>query len=61
MIDFAIEWQENADDRDFNDCQKDIIDSDGWFDWFVKDRKSLGKLKSRKLIHRRPVSGGTWA
>ncbi|MDD5596723.1 MAG: DUF4974 domain-containing protein [Victivallaceae bacterium] len=59
VVDSAIDWLENADWGYFDDCRKDIIDKNGWFDWFVKDQKSLGKIKSRKLIHRRYISGGT--
>ncbi|MFA6715001.1 MAG: hypothetical protein WCS27_06470, partial [Victivallaceae bacterium] len=58
-VDSAIDWLENADDGDFDDCRKAVINSNGWFDWFVKDRESLGKLKSRKLLCRQSVSGGT--
>ncbi len=59
VIDSSITWLENADDGDFDICRKDIVDKDGWFDWFIKDRKSLEKIKSRKLLTRSELPGGT--
>ena len=57
VIDSAVKWLENADDGDFGECRKDIVDKDGWFDWFVKDRKSLKDLKQRNLLSRSALSG----
>ncbi|MDD5596722.1 MAG: hypothetical protein PHV82_02180 [Victivallaceae bacterium] len=56
-VDSAVVWLENADKGDFDDCRKDIIDKNGWFDWFVKDRKSLGTIKARNLSSRRELPG----
>ncbi len=54
-IDSAIAWLENADRQDFDACRKNIVDSNGWFDWFVPDRKSLGTVKSRNLAVRQEL------
>lgn len=56
-IDSAIAWLENADRGNFDMCRKSAVDHDGWFDWFVKDRKSLGKIKERSLISRQELPG----
>ena len=56
-IDSTIAWLENADAGKFDVCKKDIVDKDGWFDWFQKDRSSLEKLKSRTLIQRQSIPG----
>ena len=54
-IDSTVSWLENADRQDFDVCRKNSVDSDGWFDWFMKDRKSLGKVKSRNLTVRQEL------
>ena len=56
-IDSAVAWLENADRGNFDVCRKSIVDRDGWFDWFVKDRESLGTIKARSLVSRREVPG----
>ena len=56
-IDSAVSWLENADRQDFDACRKNIVVSNGWFDWFVLDRKSLGKVKSRTLASRNELPG----
>ncbi|MFA6101037.1 MAG: hypothetical protein WCV67_04730 [Victivallaceae bacterium] len=56
-IDAAAGWLENADRQDFDVCRKSAVDSYGWFDWFVLDRKSLGKVKYRALVSRQDLSG----
>jgi hypothetical protein len=58
-IDSAIAWLENADSRKFDSCRKNIVDTNDWFDWFVKDRKSLGDVKSRALSVRQDSPGAT--
>ena len=54
-IDSAVAWLENADRQDFDACRKNIVDSNGWFDWYVQDRKSLGSVKSRSLAVRKEL------
>lgn len=54
-IDAAVDWLENADRDKFDKCRKDITEGDGWFDWFVKDRQSLGKVKSRIFVSRQEL------
>ena len=58
-IDSAVNWLENADRQDFEVCRKNSVDSDGWFDWFVTDRKSLGNVKSRSLAVRQELADAT--
>jgi hypothetical protein len=47
--DSAVDWLESADREKFDACRKDIADGDGWFNLYMRDRKSLGKIKSRGL------------
>ncbi|MFA6717312.1 MAG: hypothetical protein WCS27_18170 [Victivallaceae bacterium] len=56
-IDSAVAWLQNADRGNFDVCRKNIVDHDGWFDWFVKDRESLGTIKARNLNARREIAG----
>jgi len=56
-IDSAMAWLENADRQKFEVCRKDVVDDSGWFDWFVKDRTSLGKKRFRELYSRQEVPG----
>ena len=56
-IDSAVTWLENADCGNFDVCRKNIVDHDSWFDWFIKDRKSLGKIKVRSLSSRQELPG----
>jgi len=49
VIDSAVEWLELADREKFDACRKDITDADGWFNVFMSDRKSLGRVKLRSL------------
>lgn len=53
----ARKWLELADQGKFDECRKNIVDSNGWFDWFERDRKSLGKMESRKFSSRRELQG----
>lgn len=54
-IDSAVGWLEKADRQDFEACRKSATDAAGWFDWFVTDRKSLGKVKERTLAIRQSL------
>ena len=58
-IDSAVSWLENADRQDFDACRKSAVDSNGWFDWFTADRKSLGKIKLRNLSSRQELPGAS--
>jgi len=51
-VDAAVDWLENADHGKFDVCNKDITDAGGWFNLYTRDRKSLGKVKSRSLSTR---------
>ena len=55
-IDAVVSWLENADRRQFPVCGRNITDNNGWFEWFIKDRNSLGNMKSRQLALRRELS-----
>lgn len=48
-IDSAVDWLENADRDKFDRCRENIADADGWFNLFMRDRKSLGKARSRSF------------
>lgn len=56
-VDAAVDWLENGDHGKFDVCNKDITDADGWFNLYKRDRKSLGKIKSRSLSTREELSG----
>ncbi|MFA6715540.1 MAG: hypothetical protein WCS27_09195 [Victivallaceae bacterium] len=58
-IDSAVAWLKNADRGNFDVCRKNIVDHDGWFDWFVKDRKIIGSVMERKLNSRRELQKAT--
>jgi hypothetical protein len=56
----ADEWLRYADKFRFDKCKTMITDDATWFEYFKKDRESLGKLKSRYLkikSERQPGSG----
>ncbi|MHB9138769.1 MAG: hypothetical protein ACYC4Q_05135 [Victivallaceae bacterium] len=54
-IDSAVDWLENADRDKFDICRKDIADADGWFNLFMRDRRSLGKAQSRSFSSRQDL------
>lgn len=55
-IDSAVDWLENADRDKFDRCRENIVDADGWFNLFMRDRKSLGKAQSRSFSVRQDLA-----
>ncbi len=56
-IDSAITWLDNADAGKFDVCEKDVVDKNGWFDWYKKDRATLKDLKKRSLLQKQTLPG----
>ena len=56
-VDSAVDWLENADHDKFDICSKNITNADGWFSLYKRDRKSLGKIRSRSLSTREELPG----
>ena len=57
----AVKWLQTADKNDFDQCRKSAAENAGkWFDLFVKNRKSLGKLIYRRLKTKKADKGGVY-
>jgi hypothetical protein len=52
----AEDWLRKADRFKFEQCKSEIIDNIGWFDYFKKDRTSIGDMRKRnfKIKSERP-------
>ena len=48
----AMDWLQNSDRGNFNDCRKSCINSKDWLECFIKDRKSLGEIQSRIFYYK---------
>ena len=45
----ADKWLKNADSLKFDICKETVVDSNGWFEYFKKDRIALGDFKKRNF------------
>lgn len=45
----ADKWLKNADSLKFDVCKETVVDSNGWFEYFKKDRLGLGDFKNRNF------------
>ena len=45
----ADKWLKDADNLKFDICKETVVDSNGWFEYFKKDRIALGDFKKRNF------------
>lgn len=56
----ADQWLKNADNLQFNICRETVTDSNGWFEYFKKDRTALGDFKKRLFKTKSGDSNASW-
>ena len=54
----ADKWLKNADSLKFDVCKETVVDANGWFEYFKKDRVALGDLRKRNFKIKSEGSGG---